>query len=172
MLPQVSAVLPIILDPAKAVVGLAGRGERLKRRRALLVEAGITPRAVQTGSESGLAGMVVLYIAGLERQQAAALAAHAKALGVLVNVEDEPHLSDFHVPAAVRRGDLLLTVSSAGRSPGLARVIREWLADRFGPEWGKRVEDAGNRRAAWRAEGKSPSEIAQMTRTLSAGWLV
>ncbi len=164
-------MLPIILDPTKTVIGLAGTGERLERRRALLVEAGVAPRAVQTGSGEGLAGLTVLYVAGLERRQAAALATQAKALGILVSVEDEPRLSDFHVPATVRRGDLLLTVSSAGRSPGLVRVIREWLADRFGPEWDKRVEEAGNRRTAWRAEGKSPSAIARLTRRLSAGWL-
>ena len=62
----------------------------------------------------------------LSSEISAALAGRARAQGILVNVEDEPLLCDFHVPATVRRGDLLLTVSSAGRSPGL---VAAWSAN-------------------------------------------
>ncbi len=61
----------------------------------------------------------------------ARLAQLARDAGVLVNVEDVPDLCDFHVPAAVRRGDLLLTVSTGGRAPGLSRILREWLETPF-----------------------------------------
>ncbi len=60
---------------------------------------------------------------------------------MLVNVEDVLPLCDFHVPAVVRRGDLLLTASTGGAAPGLARALREWLAQNFGPEWTDRLKD-------------------------------
>ena len=91
------------------------------------------------------------------------------ALGVLVNVEDVLPLCDFHVPAIVRRGDLLLTASTGGQAPGLARPLRESLAEQFGPEWTGRLKDLGLARAKWRAAGpvaraKSPQQCARADR--------
>ena len=78
------------------------------------------------------------------------LAALARSERVLVNVEDRPALCDFHSVAEVRRGDLLLTVSTGGASPGLAARIRARLAAEFGPEWAERVALLRGHRAAWR----------------------
>ncbi len=164
-------MLPLILDPSKVKFGLAGAGEALSRRRALLAEAGIHPSAVRPDDRDGLSGLSVLYVAGLEHEISAALAGRARAQGILVNVEDEPLLCDFHVPATVRRGDLLLTVSSAGRAPGLVRMVREWLSDQFGVEWGGRVAEIGDRRTGWRANGLSGAEISRKTRTIAERWL-
>ncbi|WP_371373933.1 bifunctional precorrin-2 dehydrogenase/sirohydrochlorin ferrochelatase [Sporomusa aerivorans] len=60
----------------------------------------------------------------------------ARAAGALVNIADAPDLSDFFVPAQVAHGDLLLTVSTGGGSPALARRLREEIAARYGPEYG------------------------------------
>jgi precorrin-2 dehydrogenase / sirohydrochlorin ferrochelatase len=165
-------VLPLIIDPSKVKVGLAGAGEALARRRAHLVEAGATPIAVGPDDRDGLLGLSILYVAGLSKAASAALAGSARERGLLVNVEDEPFLCDFHVPATVRRGDLLLTVSSAGRSPGLVRLIRGWLSRRFGAEWSRRVAEIGARRDEWRAKGLSPAEISTKTRVHADGWFV
>jgi precorrin-2 dehydrogenase/sirohydrochlorin ferrochelatase len=101
------------------------------------------------------------------------LAGRARGLGVLVNVEDTPHLCDFHVPAIVRRGELLLTASTGGRVPGLSRALREHLADEFGPEWTARLKELGVARAKWRSQGLSPHEVSQQLRDLIAqmDWL-
>ena len=163
-------MLPLVLDPASIKIGLAGAGEALAKRRAHLAEAGVVPVDIHADDRGGLSGLSVLYVVGLEHEASAALAGRARALGVLVNVEDEPSLCDFHVPATVRRGDLLLTVSSAGRSPGLVRMIREWLSDQFGAEWGDRVAEIGLKRAGWRAGGLSPAQISEKTRALAARW--
>jgi precorrin-2 dehydrogenase/sirohydrochlorin ferrochelatase len=88
----------------------------------------------------------------------------ARPAGILVNVEDVPELCDFHVPATVRRGDLLLSISTGGKAPGLARLIREWLEARFGPQWSYRLDHLGQRRAQWRGDGQSPSEVSRRTR--------
>jgi precorrin-2 dehydrogenase/sirohydrochlorin ferrochelatase len=55
----------------------------------------------------------------------------AQAVGCLVNVVDDPPRCNFYVPATVRRGDLTLSVSTGGKSPLLARRIRESLAQQF-----------------------------------------
>ena len=55
----------------------------------------------------------------------------ARSLGILVNAPKEPHLSDFSVPASIRRGSLLVTVSTGDMSPALSRLIREKLEDDF-----------------------------------------
>lgn len=164
-------MVPLILNPAKVTIGLAGQGSAYERRRAFLTEAGVAPMAVPGDGGADLGVLDVLYIAGLGRKPSESLARRARAIGLLVNVEDQPDLCDFHVPAVVRRGDLLLTVSSAGRSPGLVRLIREWLGARFGSDWSGHVGELGRRRDAWRADGVAADEISRKTRDIAAAWL-
>src|SRR6185437_11759489 len=125
-------------------------------------------------SESDLAGLSALWIVGLPRQDAVALAAQARLGRVLVNVEDDSPLCDFHNVAEVRRGDLLLTVATGGRSPAVAARIRARLAQEFGPEWAERLATLGAWRQAWRAEGRSAAEVVRLTDAalLRAGWTV
>lgn len=47
--------------------------------------------------------------------------------GKLVNVVDDVNLSNFTVPSYVKRGDLLLSVSTGGKSPSLSSKIRKEL---------------------------------------------
>ena len=46
---------------------------------------------------------------------------------ILINVVDDPKVSDFIVPSIVRRGDITIAISTAGKSPALARKIRTEL---------------------------------------------
>jgi precorrin-2 dehydrogenase/sirohydrochlorin ferrochelatase len=63
------------------------------------------------------------------------IAREARTRGVLVNVMDDVKNCDFAAPAVVRRGDLVIAISTGGRSPALAKRLREELSKRFGPEW-------------------------------------
>lgn len=168
-------MLPISLDPKVIRVGLAGAGEGLERKRALLAQAGVNPTAVSTGLalRVDLTGLHVLFVAGLDAVSSAAIAREARAAGILVNVEDQPELCDFHVPALVRRGELLLTVSTGGKSPGLSRALREELERLFGPEWDERLDEIGRLRESWRLQGIGPEGVARRTRDHLAtrGWL-
>lgn len=167
-------MLPITINPRMVRIGLAGAGEGLARRAALLAESGADAvRVASESSDAALQCLSVLFIAGLERPIAAELARRARSGGVLVNVEDAPELCDFHVPAVVRRGALMLTVSTGGRAPGLARRLREWLQRRFGPEWDERLETLGAVRAGWRADGLLPDEVSRRTGNMidDRGWL-
>ncbi|MGA1841275.1 MAG: bifunctional precorrin-2 dehydrogenase/sirohydrochlorin ferrochelatase [bacterium] len=62
-------------------------------------------------------------------------AEEAMAANCLVNVVDQPHISNFIVPATLRQGDLQISISTNGKSPALARRIREKLEKEFGPEY-------------------------------------
>lgn len=63
------------------------------------------------------------------------VASDAEALGLPVNVADQPERCTFHVPAVLRRGDLTLAVSTAGKSPALAAMVRRMLAEQYGEEY-------------------------------------
>jgi precorrin-2 dehydrogenase / sirohydrochlorin ferrochelatase len=167
-------MLPIILNPHALKAGLIGAGDGLARRAALLAEAGVEARLLPPDApEDALKCLNLLFVAGLPESESRALAARARALGLLVNVEDVLPLCDFHVPAIVRRGVLLLTASTGGQVPGLSRRLREQLADQFGPEWTGRLQGLGRDRARWRSEGLSPAQVSQMVRAKveSEGWL-
>jgi precorrin-2 dehydrogenase/sirohydrochlorin ferrochelatase len=166
-------LLPIVVSEATKV-GLAGQGDALGRRASLLVGAGIKPVLLPRDADGGeLAGLSLVFVAGLEEGTSRALAVRARAQGALVNVEDQAELCDFHVPAIVRRGDLTMAVSTAGKVPGLARRLREWLSDRIGPEWEQRLASLSEARKAWRADGLGPSEVSERMRQRieQEGWL-
>ncbi len=59
----------------------------------------------------------------------------ARRKAVLVNVVDDAESSDFITPSYMRRGDVTIAVSTAGRSPALARKIRTRLEKDFGDEY-------------------------------------
>lgn len=65
----------------------------------------------------------------------AAVAEDARRWGILVNIVDCAAESNFLVPATLRRGALVIAVSTSGASPALARRIREELEDVFGSEY-------------------------------------
>lgn len=53
----------------------------------------------------------------------------------LVNIVDDSERSTFHVPAVVQRGNLVLTVSTGGASPLLAKKIRDELAEQYSVDY-------------------------------------
>jgi len=59
----------------------------------------------------------------------------AQTVGCLVNVVDDPARCSFFVPAVVRRGALTIAVSTGGKSPALARRIRQQLESLFDPAY-------------------------------------
>ena len=74
--------------------------------------------------------------------------------GVWVNSADDPARCSFTLPARVRRGDLLVTVSTGGRSPALAAWLREQLEEELGAEYAILLELLADERERLRAEGR------------------
>jgi precorrin-2 dehydrogenase/sirohydrochlorin ferrochelatase len=62
---------------------------------------------------------------------------------LLLNVADVPQRCNFILPATARQGDLAISVSTAGKSPALARKIRMELEKRYGPEYRVLVDILG-----------------------------
>ena len=168
-------MLPIILDGSNLSIAVAGVGDGLVRRLAMLAAAGIKEPQVYSDrlpDPDKIARLHILFIAGLDEARSRELAGAAHLAGVMVNVEDLPALCDFHVPAQVRRGDLLLTVSTGGRAPGLSHALRKDLQRRFGPEWAGHLDEIADLRAQWRAQGIAANVVSERTQALVAerGW--
>ena len=64
----------------------------------------------------------------------------------LVNVVDDKDLSNFTVPSFVKRGDLLLSVSTGGKSPSLSRKIRKDLEEVYDDSYEEYVKLLGEAR--------------------------
>lgn len=61
--------------------------------------------------------------------------ADAKSRGQWINVVDQPSLCNFTVPSVVKRGKLMITISTEGASPALAKQVRQELETKYGHEY-------------------------------------
>jgi precorrin-2 dehydrogenase / sirohydrochlorin ferrochelatase len=175
-------MLPVSVDLARISVILVGAGAAAGRRLALLDEAGAASLAVyapEAGTalaeaagirlrrrwprraEIGRARLV--FLAGVPDPPAAAIVAAAQRSGALVNVEDDARRSDFHSASVLRRGDLTVAVSTNGKSPGLAAVMRRLLERLIGPEWGSQTDEIAALRRSWRSAGADAAAIGRWT---------
>ena len=184
-------MLPVVLDLARVPVSLVGRdAQALNRLRKL--EADGVPRVrifsdapsdalrahagerlvERLPNASDLAGSRIVFIADLPPEDVGDIATAATVAGALVNVEDQRGWCDFHSPSLVRRGDLLIAVSTSGLSPALARRIRLMLEALFPATWADRVAELARLRRRLRAHGLG-AEVTRATDAVIAnrGWL-
>ena len=84
--------------------------------------------------------------------------AEAQARNILLNVADVPKWCNFILPATARRGDLSISVSTAGKSPALASALRQAFEVQFGPEYGALVNILGALRDTVLASGRPHAE--------------
>jgi len=185
-------MFPVSLDLQILKAAVAGSGPAARQRVRLLDEAGAADvRIFAPGADTQMAEAAgqrlvdrlptlaeldeldVLFIADLEEADEQRLAGEARARKVLVNTEDVRPLCDFHVPAMVRRGELLLAVSTGGASPGLARRLKAHLGCQFGEEWADHITEIADARLRWREEGVPLPELGRRTNALidEKGWL-
>ena len=85
------------------------------------------------------------------------VATEARKIGILVNVVDKPDISDFIVPSYFRRGDIIVAVSTSGRSPALARKIRGELERDFKAEYAQLAVIASEVRSELKQRGVTVS---------------
>lgn len=103
--------------------------------------------------EGDLAGAFVVIAAtddGAINQQ---VVREAREIGALINVVDDADNSDFIAPSVVRRGDITIAISTAGRSPALARKLRTKLEEHFSDEYASLVNLVGEVRTEVRQQG-------------------
>jgi siroheme synthase-like protein len=94
-----------------------------------------------------LAGAFLVIAADSARAVRAQVFAEAEAERVLCNAVDDVEHCHFAVPSIVRRGELLLAISTGGRAPALAKRLRRRLSRQFGWQWEALVDVLGEIRA-------------------------
>ncbi len=119
-------------DPTRGIKGRAKKGEieLLERRFAA----------------GDLAGAAVAVAATDDEDVNRSVFAEATEAGIPVNVVDNVDLCTFIAPSIVRRGDLVLAVSTGGNAPALAVRVRERLEREFGEEYARFLELMGELR--------------------------
>ncbi len=152
---------PIMADVTDAACVVVGGGPVAWRKIAGLVDCGarvvvVSPDGVpelETAAAIGavvwhrrryrsgdLAGAALAFAATNDAAVNAAVREEARREGVLLNAAYDADQGNFLVPSVVRRGRLVLAVSTSGSSPKLARRIAAELERTYGPEYGPYTE--------------------------------
>jgi precorrin-2 dehydrogenase / sirohydrochlorin ferrochelatase len=147
---------PIYLDMTKRRCLVIGGGKVAERKIAALLEAEaevtvLSPEVTDTVAAwskrnmirfaarrfqcGDLAGFEVVFVATNDPLVNESVYHEGRSRGVWVNAADDPTRCDFILPSVLRRGELTVAVSTGGRSPALARTIREELEFYFTREY-------------------------------------
>ena len=103
----------------------------------------------------------LVFAATDDREVNKQVSADCQSRGILVNVADDPELCTFFVPANVRRGDLIVSISTSGKSPAMARWLRERLEATLGLEYGRLADILGALRSEVKAKYRDPGDRTQ-----------
>jgi precorrin-2 dehydrogenase/sirohydrochlorin ferrochelatase len=120
--------------------------------------------------ESCLSGASLVIGATDDETVNGVIAKDARTRGIPVNIVDNPARCDFILPSVVERGDLMIAVSTGGKSPALARKLREELEETYGPEYAVLLEILGEHRgkvvsAAGRSSAENRESLAAVVRS-------
>ncbi|MFM7263679.1 MAG: bifunctional precorrin-2 dehydrogenase/sirohydrochlorin ferrochelatase [Acidimicrobiales bacterium] len=122
--------------------------------------AGLPVTCIQRGVERGdIEGRWLVITATGVREVDQMVHDECNARRIWVNSADDPERCSFTLPAVVRRGDLMITVSTAGASPAVSSYLRARLAEAIGPEWESVVREIGGMRRSFHDSGRSTEDI-------------
>ncbi|GIW41278.1 MAG: precorrin-2 dehydrogenase [Candidatus Binatia bacterium] len=183
----------IVLDLTDRACVVAGGGPEAARRVAALLEAGarvtvvapaLCPELAERASRGevrhvprefrpeDLDGAWLAYVTEAPEELLPEIAREASERRVFLNVFDRPEFGSFSSPAILRRGDLLLAASTGGKSPLLARKIRERWEREFGPEYAALLRLLGEIRARLRESGLDAARRKETLERLLEGPLL
>ena len=86
--------------------------------------------------EGDLKGVFLVFSATDDPHVNTFVTREAQREGALINVVDTPKMCNFIVPSVMDRDDLVISISTNGKSPALAKRIREELETNYGEEYG------------------------------------
>jgi siroheme synthase-like protein len=152
---QFDAVITV-LDPcpSDAICSLE-QEERIRVKR----------QSYQSPTEMSGALMVVAATNDWELNQR--IAEDAKTLKIPVNVSDNPDLCTFFFPALLRRGNLVVGISTSGSCPRLAVRLRQQLEGIWPPDLGKALEDLSEARRELRKTADSATTLRRLDRLIT-----
>ena len=152
------AKYPVFLNlEGRSVIVIGGGGVALRKVQTLLatgakllvvakhVEDELTALCQDQGaklinseySKEHLAGAVLAIAATNDNELNKQIYKDCHESGALCNVVDVPELCDFYVPAIVKRGDLQIAISTNGRCPAYAALLRKKLEKDFTDKHGE-----------------------------------
>ena len=155
---------PIFLDIENQKVIIVGGGEVAERKirnlliygcRIYMISPHLTPHLQQLVAKGKIRHIsceslgtfmndaLMVIVATDDPEVNSQIASQTKEHGLLVNVVDQPGDCNFIMPSIVKRGDLQIAISTAGKSPALAKKIRKEMEVMFGPEYGSLIELLG-----------------------------
>ncbi|RZB30442.1 MAG: precorrin-2 dehydrogenase / sirohydrochlorin ferrochelatase [Desulfobacteraceae bacterium Eth-SRB1] len=108
-------------DVSEKLLELAGNGSITWEKRSYLT--------------SDLDGMFLVIGATDDEELNRRISADAEKNNMLCNIADRPDVCNFILPAIVNRGDLVIAVSTSGKSPAFAKTLRKELEKQFGLEY-------------------------------------
>ncbi|MCP5004139.1 MAG: bifunctional precorrin-2 dehydrogenase/sirohydrochlorin ferrochelatase [Planctomycetes bacterium] len=144
---------PVYLDISGKKCVIVGGGKVAFRKACSLQDAGgevavVSPdicmelekqkglTVVKKNYEEGFIDNAFLVIAATDNEEVnKRVVADAEKRNIMINVVDCPELCSFTVPSTINRGDLCISISTAGASPAFAKNIRRELEGIFGPEY-------------------------------------
>lgn len=147
---------PVFLDIKGRTCVVVGGGEVALRKAERLLDCGAKVSVISPKLTSELAALrnkgliahiaseysgdlidkAVLIIGATDDERTnARISRDARDKGIPVNIVDDPQKCDFILPSIVQRGDLAITIGTGGKSPALARHLREELEARYGQEY-------------------------------------
>ncbi len=83
-----------------------------------------------------LEGAWLVVSATDDRETQQQVVAEANRRRIFCNVVDIPDMCSFIVPSMVRRGDLCIAISTAGKSPAVAKRLRKEMEEAYPVIWG------------------------------------
>jgi precorrin-2 dehydrogenase/sirohydrochlorin ferrochelatase len=107
-----------------------------------------------------LVGYELAFVAMDDPELNAAACGEARSRFAWVNSADDPAQCDFILPAVIRRGDLVVAVSTGGASPAVTRAIREELDEYIAADYAQLVQIAGEVRKELRGKSIRPTAEA------------
>ena len=79
--------------------------------------------------DKDLEGFDFVITATGSREQDEAIVAACKSRGIPVNAADDREECDFFLPGIIKRGDLVVSVSTSGKSPAYSKHLREQIEE-------------------------------------------
>ncbi|MBN2064301.1 MAG: bifunctional precorrin-2 dehydrogenase/sirohydrochlorin ferrochelatase [Sedimentisphaerales bacterium] len=128
----------------------------------LLADKGLIKLFVEPFSQRFLDNMWLVIAATDDNQVNRQVFELAEQRRILCNVVDVPSLCRFQVPAIVKRGDLQLAISTAGKSPAYAKYLKKQLNSQFGRDVSDKIKILDQVRNAVKL--KFPDSIEMRTR--------
>ena len=80
-------------------------------------------------SNGDIAGSMLVFSATDDQDTNKAVFEEAAELGILINAVDDPPNCSFFVPSIIKRGELIVSVSTSGASPAFAARMRRELEE-------------------------------------------